>query len=61
MFTNNQIISGIGVLSIGIISDLWGTDKTFWFIAFACFAFTPLFLLLSRSSFSKKRIQQETI
>ena len=61
MFTNNQIISGIGVLSIGIISDLWGTDKTFWFIAFACFAFTPLFLLLSRSSFSKKRILQETI
>tara|TARA_Y100000588_G_scaffold394086_1_gene512756 strand:+ start:1411 stop:2604 length:1194 start_codon:yes stop_codon:yes gene_type:complete len=60
MFTNNQIISGIGVLSIGIISDLWGTDKTFWFIAFACFVFTPLFLLLSKTNFSKKGMIQET-
>ena len=60
MFTNNQIISGIGVLSIGIISDLWGTDKAFWFIAFTCFIFTPLFLMLSKNKLPNSGMIQET-
>ncbi|MED5579343.1 MAG: MFS transporter [Nitrospinota bacterium] len=60
MFTSNQIVSGIGLLSIGIISDLWGTDKAFWFIAFTCFLFTPLFLIFSRRNFSKSEMIQET-